>query len=135
MTEAGIADRELRGLVIERSTLRRMVEWAAATDDFTEFHYDAEAAAARGFRGPVVHGPFKAALLGRVLESNFGAAGVVTRFACRYLAPDIVGGRLVAGGRVVAVDGRTLSCELWIEDDDGRVTVRAEAELVLEEPR
>jgi acyl dehydratase len=131
MPETWSAGDEFPGIVIERSTLRQMVEWAAATDDFTEFHYDAESAAARGFDGPVVHGPLKAALLTRVIESAFGSCGVVRRFACRYVAPDIVGGELHAGGRVVSVDGTVATCELWIRNGDGEITVRGEAELAL----
>ena len=133
MRESWAPGDELPGIIIERSTLRQMVEWAAATEDFTEFHYDATSAAARGFAGPVVHGPLKAALLARVVESAFGSCGRVSRFACRYVAPDIVGGELRAGGRVVSSDETKVGCELWIKNTEGEVTVRAEAHLVLRE--
>lgn len=133
MSETWAAGEELPGIVIERSTLRQMVEWAAATEDFTEFHYDAESAAARGFDGPVVHGPLKAALLARIVESAFGPHEIVRRLACRYVAPDIVGGELHAGGTVVSADETTVICELWVRNGEGEVTVRGEAELTQRE--
>ena len=42
-----------------------LVRWSAAADDYTTFHFDPEAAHARGFDGPVVHGTYQASLIAR----------------------------------------------------------------------
>lgn len=111
-------------------TLEDGVRWAAATGDFSPFHYDAEAARARGFDGPVAHGPWKAAKLRSLLPQWLGPVKVA-RFSARYLAPNLAGDQLTFGGRIVDVhptaDHATAAeCELWVVGADGRTSVAAD---------
>jgi acyl dehydratase len=109
--------------------LEDMVRWAAASGDYTPFHFDQAEARKRDFRAPVVHGPWKAAILRGLVESWLGHVSI-REFSTRYLAPDFVGEQLVFGGEVAEVekneDGTDLvRCEVWATRPDGTVTVTA----------
>ena len=118
-------------------TMEDVVRWAAASGDFTPFHFDHDAAVSRGFEGPVVHGPWKAAMLRSLVQQWVGPVSL-REFSAQYLAPDLVGEALVFGGEVVAV-GRTsdgaseMHCALWVKRSDGTVSVRATATAVAED--
>jgi acyl dehydratase len=109
-----------------------MVRWAAATDDYTTFHFDPSAAQARGFDSPVVTGPWKSAVLKTLLQGWLGAEATILRFETRYLVPDMLGNELTFGGEIDGIqyadDGsRLVECDLWIERSDGTVSVKARA--------
>ncbi len=73
-----------------------LVRWAGATGDFTEFHFDKDAAVARGFRGPVVNGPWKARACKHALLNRLGAdSAEVRRMNFEYRKPDVVGEPLI----------------------------------------
>ncbi|WP_169515689.1 FAS1-like dehydratase domain-containing protein [Glaciibacter superstes] len=109
--------------------LEDMVRWAAASGDYTAFHFDQDEAEARGFPAPVVHGPWKAAVLRSLVESWLGAVNI-PEFSVRYLAPDFVGDAMVFGGEVAAIEAsrhgrRIVRCDLWATRSDGVKTVTA----------
>jgi acyl dehydratase len=69
-----------------------LVRWAGATGDFTEFHFDKDAAIARGFRGPVVNGPWKARACTQALLNRLDTrAAEVRRMSFEYRKPDVIG--------------------------------------------
>jgi acyl dehydratase len=110
--------------------LEDMVRWAAASGDFTTFHYDADAAAGRGFPAPVVHGPWKAAMLRSLVPHWLGEPVSLREFSASYLAPDFVGRELVFGGEIDGLehtgDGAlSVRCSLWAKRQDGTVSVAA----------
>jgi len=114
-------------------TLADVVRWSGAIDDYTPIHFDAEAARARGQAGPVVNGPWKAAVLARLVTDWAGETATLTRLSCRYRHPDLVGAGFTCGGAVTAVTPRggvdEVECELWVEDAEGRRTVTGSATL------
>ena len=125
-------------LTVDATTLEDVVRWSAAIDDYSEIHYDAGAAAARGLPGAVVNGPWKAALVMRMLTGWAGPGAEVTRLTCQYRQPDVVGGRLACGAVVTAVtpDGAhdLVDCEVWVEGEAGRRTVTGSATVRLLRP-
>lgn len=113
------------------------VRWAAASGDFTPFHFDPQAATDRGFEGPVVHGPWKAAMLRGLVQRWLGRV-VLRSFSADYLAPDLLGEPMVFGGNVVGVGETTdgapqVECELWVKRSDGSLSVRATCVAIVEE--
>jgi len=111
-------------LSVDAATMEHIVRWSAAIDDYTPIHFDPEAAAARGMDGPVVNGPWKAALLARMLESWLDGRGTVARLDCRYRKPDLVGAALTFGGAVTAVTAAAghdvVECDVWVAGAGGR---------------
>lgn len=104
-------------------TLEDVVRWAAAGDDYTRFHYDSEAAHARGFAGPVVHGTYQAAQLAALITGWLGAEAKLRRLECRYRKPLIVDRPMVCRAAVTAVEAegsdRLISFDLRVDDPDG----------------
>jgi len=96
-------------------------------------HYDAPyTTEVEGHPGLPVHGPLQAAYLEQLvrsdLESRLGARVRLVRYRYRHVAPAYVGQTLACRGRVTAVDGDRVTCEVWAEVDDpqadnGRTTV------------
>jgi acyl dehydratase len=129
---------EIPPLKVATTTLADVVRWSGAVDDYTDVHFDAAAAAARGLPGPVVNGPWKAALLARMLQDWAGEDATITRLACQYRRPDVVGGALTCGGRVTSVtpDGAHLvvECDVWVTDEQGTKTVTGSATVRLRRP-
>jgi len=113
------------------------VRWAAASGDFTAFHFDPQAAADRGFDGPVVHGPWKAAVLRGFARHRLGGAELRS-FSAQYLQPDLLGEPLTFGGEVTSVDragdgALHVSCDLWVAREDGSRSVRAQCVALVPE--
>jgi len=113
-----------------------LLRWAGAVGDFSAIHFDRDVASARGFAHPLVHGPWKAAVLRRLLSGWLGPGATLQAFAVRYLRPDAVGRPLRAGGRLVeaspTADGaQELRCQVWLRDEDQQVSVEADAVAVL----
>jgi acyl dehydratase len=108
-----------------------LLRWASAAEDFSPIHFDAEVAHRRGFEGPLVHGPWKSAVLRRLLSGWLGTGVRIESFTTRYLRPDVVGRPLHFGGRLVDASPRPdgteeWHCVLWVRDDEHRVTVEGE---------
>lgn len=116
-------------------TMCDLVMWAAASEDFTDFHFDEAAAKARGFPGPVTNGPYKAALIARMLTDWIGPEGVLVRLACQYRRLDVVGDNLACRGKVTDKRVKGGEClvdlEVWTENGRGEVTTTGTATVAL----
>lgn len=79
-----------------RASVVDLVHWAAGTDDYTDFHFDAESAKDRGFSGPVVNGPWKARAMRAFLEAKWSPLVVtVMSLDLEYRSADTVGSDMV----------------------------------------
>jgi acyl dehydratase len=118
-------------LTIERTTMDDIVRWTAATGDFSPVHYDSAVAEDRGFAGPLVNGPWKAAMLLQMLTRWLGDRGRVEHLRCQYVRADVVGVGLTLSGRVKqphdGEDESRLECDLWVEDESGCRSVTGSA--------
>ena len=85
-------------------TTRQLVQYAAATDDWYEAHYDLEYARSIGLPGVITHGLFKFALLARAVTNWAGPDCFVRELSAQYRAMDLVNQPFGAGGSVLAVD-------------------------------
>ena len=116
-------------------TIKDLVKFGAATNDYSEIHFDEGSARARGLPGPVIHGPFKSALLAQMLNRWAGPEGTLKRFSCQYRRMDVVGETLTCQGKVTGKsirDGKaTIECEVWTENSKGEITTRGNAAAVL----
>jgi acyl dehydratase len=125
-------------LDVEVTTLEDLVRWAGAVDDYSPIHFDPDAAKGRGLPGVVVNGPWKSALLSRLLVDWLGENGRVTTLRCEYRRPDVVGGSVRARGQVTAVtrDGAydLVDCDVWVENTAGDRTVVGSATVRTNRP-
>jgi acyl dehydratase len=128
MTLAAVRDFDEH--VVSPST-EHLLRWASAADDYSPIHFDRDVAKARGFEQPLVHGPWKAAVLRRLLAGWLGPYSVIRELSVRYLRSDAVGRPLRFGGRLVSTaslaDGSTETrCIVWVRDEHDRLSVEGE---------
>jgi acyl dehydratase len=125
---AGAADEFTR---VETASLRTLVQYAGASGDFYEMHYDLPFAHERGHRELAVHGLLKAAWLTRLVDDWFAGRGRLAVLDIRYRGMDFRDEPVTCGGRITGRDGDRLSIEIWTADaEDNRTTVgTAEVEL------
>lgn len=117
-------------------TSQQLVQWAAASGDFYQIHYDAEFALGAGLPGIIVHGALKHAFLGQLLQDWIGGSrGRIKRFGCHYHAMDAPGALLRARGVVTRKyqhgDEKLVDLDIWIENADGRKTTTGTATISL----
>jgi acyl dehydratase len=124
----GLPDETTR---VETASLRTLVQYAGASGDFYEMHYDLPFAHERGHRELAVHGLLKAAWLTRLVDDWFAGRGRLAVLDIRYRGMDFRDEPVACGGRVTGRDGSRVSIEIWTADaEDNRTTVgTAEVEL------
>jgi len=117
-------DRQAEELVrVETASLRTLVQYAGASGDFYEMHYDIPFAQERGHRELAVHGLLKTAWLGRLVEEWFAGRGVLTVLDVSYRGMDFRDEPVTCGARVTGQSG------------DGTRTTIGTAEVALTESR
>ena len=124
----GLPDETTR---VETASLRTLVQYAGASGDFYEMHYDLPFAHERGHRELAVHGLLKAAWLTRLVDDWFAGRGRLAVLDIRYRGMDFRDEPVTCGGRITGRDGDRVSIEIWTADaEDNRTTVgTAEVEL------
>jgi acyl dehydratase len=120
---------------VETATLRTLVQYAGASGDFYEMHYDLPFAHERGHRELAVHGLLKTAWLGRLVEEWFAGRGRLTVLDVSYRGMDFRDEPVTCGGRVTEQDGDRVSIEVWTASADGTRTTIGTAEVALTEGR
>ena len=118
---------------VETATLRTLVQYAGASGDFYEMHYDVPFARERGHRELAVHGLLKTAWLGRLVEEWFAGRGAITVLDVSYRGMDFREEPVTCGGRVTGRDGDRVALEGWTASADGTRTTIGTAEVALTE--
>ena len=95
-----------------RCSIEDMVRWAGSCDDFTNFHYEASAAHERGFRAPVINGPWKAMVIRNLLNVWLGSEVKTLKFSIKYLDTDFVGEEMYVNGREIDDHAKEVLCVL-----------------------
>ncbi|MFC4113560.1 MaoC/PaaZ C-terminal domain-containing protein [Nonomuraea zeae] len=117
----------------ETTTLRRLVEYAGASGDFYDMHYDLDFARSLGHPELAVHGLLKAAYLGRLVTGWLEGRGRLAMLEVSYRGMDFRDRAHTCRGRVVSASGDRAELELWGEDDTGRRTTLGRAEVIYDE--
>lgn len=116
-------------------TTRQLVQWAGASEDFYEIHYDKDFAQKSGLRDVIVHGRLKAAFLGQLMTDWAGEDGRLKKLTCSYRAMDFPNEDLMCKGGVIqkyVKDGEhCIECEIWTENPKGERTTPGTAVVAL----
>jgi len=115
------------------ATLRTLVQYAGASGDFYEMHYDLPFAQERGHPELSVHGLLKAAWLGRLVQEWFRGRGRLESFEVTYRGMDFREQPVTCGAEVVRRDGTTLELDLWTRNQSGETTTTGSAVVSLTE--
>ena len=125
---------ELPALVKE-VTLRQLVKYAGAADNYAEIHYDKDHAQSIGLPGPVVHGALKSAFLAQLVNDWIGEGGTLKKLSCQYRGMDVPGDTLICKGTVTrkfVQDGQHMvDCRIWAENAQGKYNTPGSATVVL----
>jgi acyl dehydratase len=101
-----------------------MVDFADLLDDPNPIHLDEGAA-----RGRVINqGPVNAGYVIAMLREAYPDAWI-TGLRLRFQANVRGGDTVTAGGAVVSDDGRDVTCDVWLDIDDGPRAVEGSATL------
>ena len=113
--------------LVKHPTTRQLVQYAGASGDFYEIHYDQDGARASGLPGVILHGLLKAAFLAQLVTDWAGPDARISSFDVSYRGIDVPGRPYRCGGTVRSVDGNTAEVELWGENPDGARTTLGSA--------
>ncbi|MEP7105831.1 MAG: MaoC/PaaZ C-terminal domain-containing protein [Chloroflexota bacterium] len=108
--------------LVKHPTPRQLVQYAGASGDLYEIHYDQDFARSTGLPGVILHGLLKAAWLAQVVTDWAGPAARVKSFEVSYRGIDVPGRPYRCGGRVLAERDGLTELEIWGEDSDGKRT-------------
>ena len=121
--------------LVKHPTTRQLVQYAGASGDFYEIHYDKDFAQANALPGPIVHGALKHAFLAQLMTGWAGEDGTLKRVSCQYRGMDVPGDTLVCKGTVTrkyVQDGEHLvDCDIWLQNGEGERTTRGTATVRL----
>jgi len=118
-------------------TREDVAAYAEVSGDGNPLHRDDDVARRAGFEGIIAHGMFTMGHLASCVVAWTGDPAAVKRMKVGFRAPVFMGERVVAGGRVRAVDpeSRMATLDLWVTvERDGRTEhpiKRGEAEVRL----
>jgi acyl dehydratase len=115
--------------LVKNPTTRTLVQYAGASGDFYEIHYDQDYARSIGLPGVILHGLLQAGFLGQLVTDFAGKDARVKTFEVSYRGMAQPGRPFTCKGVVKAVDGKDMQLEIWGEDADGKKTVIGSAVL------
>jgi acyl dehydratase len=121
--------------LVKHPTTRQLVQYAGASGDFYEIHYDKDFAQNNGLDGVILHGALKNAFLGQLVTDWMGPLGSLKRLTCQYRGMDFPGRPVTVKGKVTRKyqdQGQYLvECNIWLENPDGETTTPGSATVAL----
>jgi acyl dehydratase len=118
-------------VLVKYPTTRQLAQYAGASGDFNEIHYDKDFAQSSGLEGQILHGALKNAFLGELMTEWMGPLGTLKRLSCQYRGMDFPGRPITAKGTVVRkyqLNGQYLvDCTIWLENAEGQRTTPGSA--------
>ena len=117
--------------LVKNPTTRTLVQYAGASGDFYEIHYDQEYARSLGLPGVILHGLLQAAYLGQLVTDFAGGSGNLKSFEVSYRGMALPGRPFRCRGAVKTVENGEATLEVWGEDPDGKKTTVGSAVVEL----
>ena len=117
--------------LVKHPTTRQLVQYAGASGDFYEIHYDQDFARGVNLPGVILHGLLKAGYLGQLHTDRIGDRGTLKSFEVSYRGIDVPDKPYRCRGRITKVDGKDVELEVWGEDENGQKTTLGSATVQL----
>ena len=117
--------------LVKHPTTRQLVQYAGASGDFYEIHYDQAFAKSVALPGVILHGLLKAAFLGQLVTDWLGDRGTLKTFEVSYRGLDVPGKPYRCRGRITKVEGDEVELEVWGEDPAGQRTTLGNATVAM----
>ena len=100
-------------------TRRQLVQYAGASGDFYEIHYDQDFARSVGLPGVILHGLLQAGFLAQLVTDWMGPTARLKAFEVSYRRIGLPDQPYTCRGVVRSRDGNTVELEIWGEDPAG----------------
>ena len=122
--------------VTEKTPITRtLVQWAGASGDYFELHYDKDFALANGLPGVIVHGWLVLSFLGQMITDWMGSGGTLVKLGGSYRGMNPVGEDIICNGKVtrkyIEDNKHYVRVEVWAENPQGERTVSGSAVVML----
>ncbi len=121
--------------VVKHPTTRQLVQYAGASGDYYEIHYDKDFAQGTGLDRVIIHGALKNAFLGQLVTQWMSPLGELKRLGCQYRGMDTPGSPITAKGNVTRKyqeNGEHLvDCDIWLENTEAQKTTPGTATVAL----
>jgi acyl dehydratase len=121
--------------LVKDPTTRQLVQYAGASGDYYEIHYDKDFAQGTGLESVIIHGALKNAYLGQLVTQWIGPLGVLKRLACQYRGMDPPGKPITAKGAVSRKyqqdEEYLVDCHIWLENGEAEQTTPGSATVAL----
>ena len=121
--------------LVKHPTTRQLVQYAGASGDYYEIHYDKDFAQGTGLDMVIIHGALKNAFLGQLVTQWMGPLGELKRLGCQYRGMDTPGGPITAKGNITRKyqdNGEHLvDCDIWLENTETEKTTPGTATVAL----
>ena len=125
-------------VLTKHPTTRQLVQYAGASGDFYEIHYDRPFAEGAGLPGVILHGLLKAGWMGELVQSWAGPNGFVRHIEASYRGIDEPNRPYHLRGKILSLQPNTetgggiAELEIWGEDDQDHKTTLGNARVELE---
>ena len=111
--------------LVKTPTTRTLVQYAGASGDFFELHYDKDFATSMGFPSVIIHGRLGASFVTQMLTDWVGEKGMLRKVSVSYRGNAFPGQPYTCKGKVARkyVDNgeNLVECEIWGENPEGKV--------------
>ncbi len=114
-------------------TRQHLVEWCAAENDYYPLHYDERVAERMKLPGLPIQGTLRYALMGQLIERWIGQRGRLKRISASYRGLNLEGEVVTARATVKAVEGRTITFDIWVDNEAGVRSTTGEAVVEMSE--
>jgi hydroxyacyl-ACP dehydratase HTD2-like protein with hotdog domain len=108
--------------LVKHPTTRQLVQYAGASGDFYQIHYDQEFARGTGLPGVILHGLLKTAWLAQLVTDWCGPEARLKTLDVSYRGLDFPDRPYRCRGLVKSRSDGTAELEIWGEDPDGNRT-------------
>src|SRR6185295_104979 len=116
---------------VRRTGLQNWNRYAAVNDEFIDIHMDDDAAKAVGMPGVFGMGNLRISYLHNLLRDWVGEAGDIAEFRCEFRGLNLKGDTLTCTATVTESDGRLVTLDLGVQNQDGVETTPSSATVVL----
>ena len=121
--------------LVKTPSTRTLVQYAGASGDFFELHYDKDFAQALGFPSVIIHGRLGASFITQMLTDWVGEKGSLRKVSVSYRGNAFPGKPYTCKGKVIkkyVENGENLvDLEIWGENHEGKLITPGSATVVL----
>lgn len=116
---------------VRQTGLENWNRFAAVMDEFVPHHMDDEAGKKSGMPGAFGMGNLQTSYMHNVVRDWLGDNGKIEQFTIQFQQPNLKDTVVTARGVISAVDGNSVTIDLWTEDNNERKLATGQAKVTV----